>query len=581
MAKQAVRRLPLLQILTMLTMPLLVFLLTFVLPCALTGCSAIGAEVDPVFELLLMNPREQFVLRRNARLQQLPAAVPIPDLQGPAHNEIDRFIGAQWQAVNLPAASSPPKLCSDPTFLRRVYLDVIGRVPTLEETQDFLCDQDQDKRRRLIDALLDRVEEYADHWTPFWEEAIASNPSPIVGGIPSRGNHQSWLHAHFVNNTPYDVMVAELLDPRMPGHQASQLHNINGKPTQAGFILNQTHTDTIQTAAVVGQVFLGTGMKCASCHDHFENDEWGQLRFLAFAGLFGGADLAHIRCEKTIGGPVAAAFPFKIPGAPGHPPQGLNDRLHFAAFLLTDPLNPRFSRTVVNRLWRRYLGLGLFEPVDDFRLDVPASHPELLAWLARDFMVHGYDLKHTIRLILNSRTYQLAFDPSCEDRFDTTDRLAPRYFRSPTLRKLTAEQLVDSVRTVTQQHLSSQDRLYRVRASTPLSRSLSRPASRNEVSTLRSEDTAVVQALELLNGIEYHQLIYEPGALTSSTEGQDTDQQVQRLYLAILNREPTAAESRSVTTFLTDTATGSGSNLERMGDAMWALMTAVEFQYIH
>ncbi len=117
-------------------------------------------------------------------------------------------------------------------------------------------------------------------------------------------------------------------------------------------------------------------------------------------------------------------------------PTDITSRLHRVAQLLTDPTDERFSKTIVNRLWKRYLGLGLFEPVDDYRVDQPPSHPELLDWLAYDFMQHGYDLKHTIRLILTSRTYQLKYDPKLEDHFDVAKPTAPRYFRSPSLRGL-------------------------------------------------------------------------------------------------------------------------------------------------
>ena len=130
---------------------------------------------------------------------------------------------------------------------------------------------------------------------------------------------------------------------------------------------------------------------------------------------------------------MAAAFPFELPGAAADVPADLPGRLHLVAQSITDPANPRFARSIVNRLWKRYLGLGLFEPVDDFRLDVPPSHPELLDWLAHDFVAHGCDLKHTIRLILTSRTYQLRYDPRLEDHFDIGQKDQPRYFRSPAL----------------------------------------------------------------------------------------------------------------------------------------------------
>ena len=178
---------------------------------------------------------------------------------------------------------------------------------------------------------------------------------------------------------------------------------------------------------------MGTEMKCASCHNHFLNKEWPQARFLAFAGMFATNDLEVIRCEKQSGQFVAAKFPFDLPGAPEAVPQPIDERLHRVAQLLIDPTNPRFAKTIVNRLWKRYLGLGLFEPQDDFRLDQPPTNPELLAWLADDFMRHGYDLKHSIRLILTSRTYQLRYDPALEDHFDVNQPQQARYYRSPSL----------------------------------------------------------------------------------------------------------------------------------------------------
>src|SRR5262249_28997464 len=163
-------------------------------------------------------------------------------------------------------------------------------------------------------------------------------------------------------------------------------------------VQNDTHNATVLTAANTAQVFLGTGMKCASCHNHFLNKEWPQARFMAFAGMFATNDVELIRCEKKSGQFAAAKFPFDLPGIQesGQPePTNAEERLHQMTLLLVDPANPRFAKTLVNRLWKRYLGIGLFAPVDDFRLDQPPVNPELLDWLADDFIRHGYDIKHT------------------------------------------------------------------------------------------------------------------------------------------------------------------------------------------
>src|SRR5205814_6486447 len=264
-----------------------------------------------------------------------------------------------------------------------------------------------------------------------------------------------------------------LINPRMSGFEKEAKAAKPAGPKD--YILTKNHGETLVSVSNASQVFLGTSMKCASCHNHFLNSEWPQSRFLALAGLFAERDMESIRCEKASGKFIAAAFPFPLPDLPTTTNKA---RLQLLAVSLIDPINPRFSATIVNRLWKRYLGLGLFEPVDDFRLDTPPSHPELLEWLAQDFVRHGCDLKHTIRLILTSRTYQLRYEPTLEDHFDVGKPGEARYFRSPSLRRLTAEQFMDGVRIAVDQTLSSSKRLFRSNNSTALSRALGRPAAR-------------------------------------------------------------------------------------------------------
>jgi mono/diheme cytochrome c family protein len=545
------------------------------------------SNIDPTFEWATSDASEQFALRRRERLKKLPAPPSPPQVSSEAFNEIDRFIIGAWQKANLPQAAAPPLLCSDATFLRRVYLDLIGRVPTLAETRQFLDSNDRDKRKKLVDTLLARNDEYAAHWTPFWEEALTSSPYTVVGGIPSRGDHQKWIFDSFKENKPYDVMVAELLDPRMPGHRPVVLQDIYGKPVQVGYVLNITHEYTIQTAANVGQVFLGTGMKCASCHSHFENTEWPQQRFLSFASLFNPNDLEVIRCEKKSGKFATAQYAFEIPGLPDKIPADLDGRLHYLTLAMVDPLNPRFAPAIVNRLWKRYIGLGLFEPADDFRLEYPPTHPELLTWLAHDFMTHDYDLKHTIRMILTSRTYQLEFNPVLEDHFDVAKRKDMRFYRSPSLRRLTAEEVIDSVRAIKEQTLTGDTRLYKKIEATALTRALGRPPSRNEVSTCRAEDVAVVQSLELLNGQEFYKLVYSSDALGQLIKDLPADQRIQTLYLAVYNRPPTSPERELVRTFMKDAPASqpgenpTSSDAPGVRDTLWAMLAGPEFQYIY
>ena len=487
------------------------------------------------------NNEDRLFAQRRLRLALLPKPPEPPQVKGAVFNPIDQFIAAKWEQAGLKEANIPPALCSDAAFLRRVYLDVIGVIPTAAEARRFLEDTAPEKRVSLIEELLARKEDYAAHWTPFWEEAIGSSNVGITGGIGSRGNHRDWIYQNFVRNKPFDLMVAELIDPTLPGYQKPEVGEANGKRVVSAYIRNETHLETIQSAANVAQVFLGTGMKCASCHNHFLNKEWPQSRFLAFAGLFATNNLELIRCEKKSGQFVAARFPFDLPGAPETAPKRIEERLHRVAQLLIDPTNPRFAKTIVNRLWKLYLGLGLFEPQDDFRPDQPPTHPELLAWLADDFMRHGYDLKHSIRLILTSRTYQLRYDPELEDHFDLNHPQQARYYRSPSLRRLTAEELLDSVQVATTQKLDAQRRTYLDKACTALTRALGRPGSRSEISTARPDDVAVVQALELLNGEELYDRVYLGGVMDQAKET-DLAKVIDKVYWLALSRPASSQE---------------------------------------
>ncbi len=516
---------------------------------------------------------QALVLRRGQRFAQLSAPPQPPEIEGEGAHPIDRFIVKSWPAAT---DKSSPQLCDDATFLRRIYLDTIGVIPTPQEANRFLSSGGTAKREKLIDQLLERHADYAAHWAPFWEDALASQSVRAQGGILTHGNYRDWLLASFENNRPFDVMVAELIDPAMPRRKRAESEDVLGSKFAIEYVRNEDHTATLQTAANIGQVFLGTGMKCASCHDHFENAEWPQDRFLAFAGLFTIEDLERIRCEAKSGHRIAAKFPFELPGAPESVPADLPGRLHLAAQSIVDPANPRFARTIVNRLWKRYLGLGLFEPADDFRADVPASHPELLDWLAYDFIEHGCDLKHTIRLILTSRAYQRRYDPGLEDHFSAGGKNAPRYFRSPSLRRLTAEQLLDSIRVAAGGKFVPAERAFLDVRSTALSRALGRPASRNEVSTARPDDAATVQALELLNGRELHDIIYQSAVFIDAAGNKDPRRAVDRLYRAVLNRPATVAEKNAGRTFLQSAS----SNEDGLKDMLWALVCSPEFQYI-
>jgi hypothetical protein len=551
---------------------------------ALAACVVHGGKIgaaekdraDRVSVAVTADSEQLLIERRAQRLKELSPAPSPPSFELPpsgkasiALGPIDRFIYASWQTAKLPEAAKPPELCDDATFCRRVYLDLIGVIPNALELNRFLADRSAQKREKLVDQLLARDADYAAHWTPFWEDALASQSVLSQGGIPTRGNYREWIYGSLKENRQYDLMVAELIDPTMPRRHRAVTEDLFGVKYSIEYIRNEDHTVTLQTAANIGQVFLGTSMKCASCHDHFDNPEWTQQRFVGFASLFAPADLELMRCDAQLGKTAPARFPFDLPGVSENVPDDMDGRLQLAAQLITDPFNARFAQTIVNRLWKRYLGLGLIEPADDFRADRPASHPELLGWLAYDFIEHDCDLKHTIRLILTSRTYQHRYDHALEDHFDSVGTAAPRYVRSPALRRLTAEQQLDSLHVTLTGKLNPQERCYLDARATALMRALGRPDS-------RPDDFGVVSALELMNGPELHGLIEEAPLQLKPAVRHDPRRLVDQLYLAVLSRHATTEEKKLAGDWFGD----DGAIDEASRDLLWALICSPEFQYI-
>lgn len=525
-----------------------------------------------------LDSEAQLIERRATRVKLLPAPPTPPTVSIATNNPIDQFIIASWATIPANASGAKePALCDDTTFCRRVHLDLIGVIPTLLDLNRFLADSSSDKRTKLIDQLLARRSEYAAHWAPFWEDALGSQNVASQGGILTRGDYRQWLLDSFAQGRAYDVMVAELLDPTMPRRKQAERPDVFGERYNVEFVRNEDHTVTLQSAANVGQVFLSAGMKCASCHDHFDNQEWTQERFLGFAGMFAPHDLEKIRCDVHSGKTIPAQWPFALrdelsPKVPQNPAQ----RLHLTAQLVVDPVNTRFAKTLVNRLWRRYLGSGLYEPADDFRSDSVVSHPELLEWLAHDFVVNGCQIDHTLRLILQSRTYQLKYDPQLVDVVDLTRRDQLRSFRSPGLRRLTAEQFIDSVRLATAEQLPAAERNFLDARSTALPRALGKPASRNEISTARPDDVAIVQLLELMNGPELQTMIDEAVVLHRAVRKTDLPKLIDRIYRTVLTRPPTNDERRLALAFLS-VGTDYAANVK---DLYWALFCSPEFQYL-
>jgi len=370
----------------------------------------------------LASAAESAIAPRRPELPAIPACATEADRIA---NPIDRILTPYYALHKI----DPPAPVADHVFARRVYLDCVGMLPTPAELDAFLADSKPDKRSRLIDQLLADKERYAQHWLTFWNDALRNDyqgTGYIDGG---RKQITAWLYRALADNMPYDQFVRELVSPT---------------PESEGFIkgivwrgtVNASQTPEIQAAQNVSQVFLGINMKCASCHDSFIN-EWKLSDAYGLAGVFADKPVEMHRCDRPTGeyAPLKFLYP-ELGSIDAEAPR--KERMKQVAALLTSPKNGRLTRTMVNRLWARFLGHGLVEPVDEMD-DGPWSD-DLLDWLASDLQDRGYDLKQTIALIMNSRAYQAPSVGSADAEY---------VFRGPLVRRMEAEQFVDAVSALT------------------------------------------------------------------------------------------------------------------------------------
>ncbi|MSR58256.1 MAG: DUF1549 domain-containing protein [Planctomycetaceae bacterium] len=362
-----------------------------------------------------------------------PRQPPIPGDPAAAKftNPIDRFLQGYFNGHLL----TSDDLASEQEYARRVSFDLIGLPPSLAELAALAADRSPDQRSKFVDRLLANQADYTAHWLTLWNDLLrnAYHGTGFIDG--GRRQISGWLYAAIYENRPYDQFVRELVNPASGVGSEGFIYGIKWRGT-----VNESQRREIQAAQSVAQVFLATNLKCASCHDSFVN-HWKLSDAYALASVFADAPLELHRCDQPIGAPSTVGFLYPELGTI-EPQADRAERQRQLAELLTNPGNGRLARTIVNRLWAKLLGRGLVEPLDN--LDAQAWHQDLLDFLATDLVAHGYDLKHTLRLIATSRAYQL---PGV-----AADREASReafVFRGPLVKRLSAEQFVDSVLTLT------------------------------------------------------------------------------------------------------------------------------------
>jgi len=373
--------------------------------------------------------------------------VPAVESQDQLANPIDRFVAVRLEEKSLRAAP----LGSDMEFLRRVTLDTVGVVPTLSEIERFTTDPPSDRREQLIDRLLGDPR-WADHWVSYWQDVFAENPNILKASLNNTGPFRWWIYESFFDNKPMDRFATDLI--LMQGSKYS------GGP--AGFgMATQNDVPEANKALILSKAFLAANLYCARCHDSPTND-YTQKQLFSMAAMLRREALALPQTSTVELEGVGREPLIQVSLKPGmqilpHWPldelgsdellagvlRNASDPREWLAAIVTAPSNERFANVTVNRIWHRYAGRGLVDPIDDWH-DATPSHPELLNYLSRELVTHDYDIKHIARLILTSQTYQRQVLAE-----DTDQRhLGERWFASATRRRMSAEQVFDSLFSV-------------------------------------------------------------------------------------------------------------------------------------
>jgi hypothetical protein len=493
---------------------------------------------------------------------------------------IDRQLAAKWAEANVRPA--PP--ADDAEYLRRVYLDLVGKTPTAAQARDFLDDPNPDKRTQLVEALLDSPA-YLSHATEVYRSLLLPEAETDFQIRSLTPTFEAWLHKKIADEAGYDQIVREVLTVRLGslGRRAGRAEDPRAEPSPlAYYVAKDAKPENL--AAGTARTFLGIRLECAQCHNH-KFDHWKREEFWGLAAFFAGVsrqgkDEAHgaireiadrrelaIPDTKTI---VKAAFLDDKKPQWGRKVGGRE----VLAGWVTAPDNPFFARAAVNRVWARFFGTGIVDPVDDFRDDNPPSHPELLDMLANEFRLHGYNLKYLIRAITATKAYALT---SAVGRSETAPT---NLFAAMPVRTLSPGQLFEALGQATGFREGSEANLFF--AETAKDRFTQLFTNRDEKVT--EGETTILQALALMNGSLMSGVTsLESGdTLTAIAEAPylDTRGRIETLYLAALTRRPRPDELGRLVQYV-DRGGSDAERAKALGDVFWALLNSPEFRFNH
>jgi len=507
-----------------------------------------------------------------AMVQPKPPLANYPKI--PTNNFVDEAVFAKLKVLNM----VPSDLCDDATFIRRAYFDIIGTPPMPGAVREFIEDKATDKRSKLIDELLERPE-YKDYQTILWSDLLR-NTSTLLKDDGVRA-YTAFIRASFADNKPFDQFVRELLTGT-----GSNYHN---ETATANYF--KVTSDPAELTTSTSQIFMGVRLECARCHNH-PFDRWSQDDFYGMAAFFakthvGGGDqkdeaTVYVDNNGEIKQPrTMQTMPPKLL-TDDQPVSGLQGDLRVKlAQWITAKDNPFFAKATVNRLWKQMFGRGIVHPADDFRASNPPINAPLLDKLADDFVAHGYDIKHLIRTICNSRVYQLSSVPNSTNADDLKN------FSHYYLKRLGPEQLLDSISIATginEQFPGLRDgtRAINVADNRVGSGFLDVFGRSNLLQVAeRSQETSMSQALAMMNGPTLNNKITDPNgriARLIARLGDRSDKAIlDEMYLASLGRFPTDKERLQAKEYIAKCATSK----EAYEDMMWVLLNTKEFLFNH
>ena len=517
-------------------------------------------------------------IRMGANVDALPAS----------KNFVDDLLFANLKAIGVP----PSPVCDDATFLRRVSLDIAGRLPTEKEASEFLASQDANKRDLAIEALL-RSPDYADYFANKWT-ALLKNRRDDASDLKSNFAFHAWIRDSLLANKPYDQLVRELL---------AATGTVIGNPAVAWYKRVKEPKEQLEDVA---QLFLGVRMQCAQCHHHpFER--WSQDDYYSLAAFFSqvGRKPSNTRGEDLIFHKRGVATAKNIKTGVPLRPAALGDaipeiapdedpRLKLVDWMASKE-NPFFAKSLVNRYWKHFFQRGLIEPEDDIRDTNPPTNPELLAALEKHFIESGFDMKSLVRVITQSTAYQLSSTPN---QYNVADRQNySRYYP----RRMQAEMLLDAIDAVTESKtdfpnlptgtraIALPDNSYN-RAS-PFLKVFGRPESESVCECERVQSSSLAQSLHLINAGDVKAKLNQPNGRADrlSKEERPAEEKVKELYRVAFAREPRENELKIALEYLAEVRTDAAgkpldiaqSNRLNMQDLIWALVNTKEFLFNH